>query len=649
METKRAFEVDDLFRFEYVSESKLSGNGKQAVYVLMRTDQSKNQEFSNLWLINLETQRTIQLTHGDWEDYAPAWSPDGNSIAFLSRRDGKPQIYFLSLDGGEARKITSLPQGCSGSLLWSPDGSQIVFCAGSSTPQDLSQPYRVTRAVYRVDGVGYVENFVKQIYVLDVENEKTIQLTFDEWNHTPTSWSPDGNHILHLASLNPDSISLSASIKSINLKGEVQIILSSDWGILSNAVWINNHQIAFCGVPTGNLLGTKGDLWILDIENGIPECRSASIPNGINGHFHDDLPNYWSFSAAPILPSSDGSNAIVCVQQGGEIHLVQINLFGEENIRTVASGKRFCFPFNRTDTQVLFGVSAFFDPTQLMMLNLENEKERQLTQLNQTLLNQIQFPEIKNFHFKSIDDVSVEAWLLLPQGQAPFPTVLHIHGGPHYAYGNAFHFDFLTLTGAGYAVLVVNYRGSTGYGNEFATATHADWGNLDYQDLMAGVDEAIRQGISDANRLGCCGVSGGGFLSCWIVGHTDRFKVAIPENPVTNFVSFYGTSDVGPVFTVREMGGKPHEVPETYKRCSPITYAHLCKTPTLLVVGENDHRCPPEQAEQFYATLKANGCVTEMLRLPNSSHDGASIGSFASRKIHNEILLEWMNKYLLEK
>jgi dipeptidyl aminopeptidase/acylaminoacyl peptidase len=243
--------------------------------------------------------------------------------------------------------------------------------------------------------------------------------------------------------------------------------------------------------------------------------------------------------------------------------------------------------------------------------------------------------------------VDVEGWYLKPPlGTAPYPTILYIHGGPHGAYGHIFSFDFQLLAGAGYGVLIVNHRASTGYGNDFSTAIKGDWGNLDYQDLMAGVDHAIALGLADADRLGVCGLSGGGNLSSWIVGQTDRFKAAVPENPVTNWVSFYGVSDVGVWFAVEQMGGHPHEIPDVYARCSPITYAHRCTTPTLLVQGENDYRCPAEQSEQFYTVLKANGCAVEMLRLPNSSHGGAIIGPVASRRAQNEALLDWFQRYI---
>jgi dipeptidyl aminopeptidase/acylaminoacyl peptidase len=195
-------------------------------------------------------------------------------------------------------------------------------------------------------------------------------------------------------------------------------------------------------------------------------------------------------------------------------------------------------------------------------------------------------------------------------------------------------------------VLFINPRGSTGYGDRFTTAINGDWGNLDYQDIMSGVDHVIERGIADPHHLGVTGASYGGYMTCWIVGHTDRFKAAVIESPVTDLVSLYGTSDLGAFLCTRSFGGKPHEVPEVYRRCSPITYAHKCTTPTLLIQSENDLRSPTGQSEQFYTTLKASGCVVEMLRLPNSHHGGTFRGPPIVRRAQNEALLDWMNRYL---
>jgi dipeptidyl aminopeptidase/acylaminoacyl peptidase len=298
----------------------------------------------------------------------------------------------------------------------------------------------------------------------------------------------------------------------------------------------------------------------------------------------------------------------------------------------------------------LAAVSTLTNPVDLVVANSDGSEEQQITRLNADLFAGLALPTLERLLFPGSDGVQVEGWLMKPSsGAAPYPTIMYIHGGPHSAFGHIFQFDYLMLAGAGYAVLFINQRASTGYGDAFSTAIKGDWGNLDYTDLMAGLDAAIAKGLVDGDRLGCGGLSGGGNLSCWIVGQTDRFKAAVPENPVTNWVSFYGVSDIGPVFSVDELGGKPHEIPEVYARCSPITYAHRCTTPTLLVQGEHDYRCPAEQSEQFYTVLKANGCIAEMVRLPGSSHGGSKVGAPAIRRAQNEALLGWMNKYVLGK
>jgi dipeptidyl aminopeptidase/acylaminoacyl peptidase len=241
----------------------------------------------------------------------------------------------------------------------------------------------------------------------------------------------------------------------------------------------------------------------------------------------------------------------------------------------------------------------------------------------------------------------LEGWFLEPAaGTPPYPTVLYVHGGPHAGFGHVFSGDQQLLAGAGFGVLIVNQHGSTGYGAAFATSIIGDWGNRDYLDLMAGVDHAIELGLADPDRLGVCGLSGGGNLTCWIVGHTDRFKAAVPENPVTNWLSMYGVSDLGLFFVAAEMGGRADEKAGEYLRASPITYAHRCRTPTLLVQAEGDYRCPAEQSEQFYSVLKAHGCVVEMLRMPAVGHVGSIQGPPAIRRAQNEALLDWMKRYV---
>lgn len=644
--TRRPFEIDDLFRFEFVTEACLSPDGARVVYVVQRCDVARDTEPSSLWLLDLADGQAVRLTHGDWADYGPVWRPDGRALTFLSTRAGKPQIYELPLGGGEAVRLAGLPQGCAGPLLWSPDGRHLLFHAGPPEPPDPTKPYRVTRAVHRFDGAGNVDGFIKSLQLFSTADGALRPLTTGGCNHQAVGWSADSQRLLVLASFDPTGVQHNAHLQIVDLAGQARTVLAHDWGVIFNAAWCPDGRIAFLGLPAGLKPGTKTDLFVIDTDGRNLEVRTASQTNVLAGRLHDDLPVAWSLSAPPILIEPGTNDAIVNLQEGGAAGLIAVALSGPEHVKRLAGGPRFCFPFQRVGQRLVFGVGSMGDPTQLALLDLETGAERQLTQLNRELRAAIAWPEARAFTVPGADGVPVEGWVMTPPGAGPFPTVLHIHGGPHAAYGHVFSFDFQTLVGAGFAVVFINQRGSTGYGSAFATAIHGDWGNLDYHDLMAGLDHVIALGIADPARLGCCGVSGGGYLSCWIVGQTNRFKAAAPENPVTNFVSFYGTADMGASFAVRELGGRPQEIPDVYARCSPLTYAQGVTTPTLLIIGEQDHRCPPEQAEQFYTALKANGCVVEMLRFPGSSHDGATLGSFAVRRAHNEALVAWMKRWL---
>ena len=651
---------EDLFRLQFLQGAQLSPDGKTIVYAVSYIESDKTtaapeateeKEYVTLWLLSLEAGESHQLTAGLARDTNPQWSPDGKQIAFLSTRSGKRQIYLIPVDGGEARALTSMKQGVGSGPVWSPDGKSIAFTAGpTSEPPDPKKPYRLTRHVYRFDGLGYLDTVVQDIYVIPVAGGEAKQLTRDASMNSAPRWSPDGQQILYTATMAPDSHQVMLpKLRVVNLHGDVREIVG-EWGSASAGAWTpDGKRIVFVGAPHGRPIGSKSDVWVIERQGGGPVCRSASLKCGVGGFLQPDMPALWENWFAPsILVTKDGATAYVQVQEGGTIQIYRVALTGPESWAPVIGGDRACFPLAADDKHLLFASSTLHNPVDLFIATLDGANERQLTALNTALLAKRDLPTVEHLVFPGADGAQVEGWILKPcVGKAPYPTILYMHGGPHLGFGHVFSFDFQLLTGAGYAVLVINQRGSTGYGDAFATQIRGDWGNLDYTDLMAGVDVAIAKGLADPDRLGCCGLSGGGYLSCWIVGQTDRFKAAVPENPVTNWLSFYGTSDIGPWFAVEELGGPPHEIPEVYRRCSPITYAHRCKTPTLLVQGENDYRCPAEQSEQFYAVLKASGCIVEMVRLPASPHIGSIAGSPIVRRVQNEELLNWMNTYVL--
>ena len=639
----RTIQPEDFYRYKFLQDGQLSPDGKTAAYTVSHVDTEKDEEYVTIWLLSLETGEARQFTAGLTGDSNPRWSPDGEQIAFLSARGEKPQVYLIAVDGGEARALTAMPQGVAGGPVWSPDGQRIAFTAGpAELPLDLNQPYRVTRHIYRFDGIGYVDNAVQDIYIVPVKGGERRRLTNDECHNTDPVWSPDGKEILFSTSYWPDSHRIEPALRAVNLAGEVRELVM-EWGSAQAAAWTpDGKRIVFLGNPLDVPYGTQGNLWVIDGQGGEPECRTAGLDFDVGGVLQPDMPA-MGFASPRLLVAPDGESAYVRVQVGGRIQVYRVALCGAESWEPVAEG----MPLALNDGRLLFGTGTVNDPLDLFIADVDGSNERRLTQINTGLLAGLALPTMERLSYPSSDGVKVEGWLLKPPlGQAPYPTVLYIHGGPAGGFGHIYSFDFQMLAGAGFAVLLINYRGSTGYGDEFSGAISGNLGHLEYDDLMAGVDLAIEKGLVDADRLGVCGLSYGGYLSAWIVGHTDRFKAAVPENPVINWASMYGVSDIGPS-QVDEVGGLPHEVPEVYRHASPITYAHKCTTPTLLIQGEADHRCPAEQSEQFYAVLKANDCIVEMLRLPHMPHVGSMAGSLAARRAQNEALLDWMNRYVL--
>jgi len=643
---KRPIEPADLFRLEFITNARLSPNGKQVVYGISHVDAKEEKEYSALWLLSLEDGSSRQLTAGAAMDTSPAWSPDGKTIAFLSTRSGEPQIYLISVDGGEARQMTFLEQKIGEGPAWSPDGSTLAFTATNVAEKlNPNKPYRVTRAIYRFNNVGYLDNKVQDVYVIPAKGGEPRNLTNDAWTDSDLRWSPDGQEILYQATLDPHSFDVSPELRTVDLQGCIYHITTRDWGEVGNADWSpDGKQIVFTGMQKEKLMGHKHDLWVVNRRGGTPRNRSLDFQGEVGGGLQDDIPVRLQ---SRIIISPGGEKALVQVQIGGGINAYEFTLRGEQSYQPKLEGIRAAWLLDANQEQILFAGSSWHEPINLYLADRDGKNEKKLTHLNEKLVEQWLQPEIENLHFKGADDAEVEGWIMKPTtGEPPYPTVLYIHGGPSGAFGNAFHFDFSMLSGAGYAVLFINPHGSTGYGSAFGTDLNLRWGEVDYSDQMAGIDTVIDKGIADPHRLGVCGLSYGGYMTCWMVTQTDRFKGAVSENPVSDLVSDYGVGDASVWMDLDAMGGHPHDVPENYRKASPITFAHKCTTPTLMLQGEADYRCPVPQTEQFYTSLKVNGCVVEMVRFPDSSHAASIDGAPVIRKAQNEELLRWMDRYV---
>jgi dipeptidyl aminopeptidase/acylaminoacyl peptidase len=651
----RPIAPEDLFRFRFVVAADLSPDGTRVVFAQTRIAPGEDEdadecEHTDLHLLEVENGEIRRLTFSDSTNAAPAISPDGSAVAFMSTRADKPQLWLLPLDGGEPRQLTRLDEGVGSGAVWSPDGSKIAFTAG---PQEEARkpehPYRVTRTVWRFDEIGVLDDAVQDVYVLDVADRgaEPRRLTEDRFMNSQPKWSADGQSLVYVASHDPDSYELAARLRRVDLDGTVTDLTEAD-GLVSAHAPLSDGRVAYVlDYERDTRIGTRSSLYVLDPATGARMQRGTAIPGHIEGGLQPDNPGS-RIGLGQLLLVEGKHEAVVRVQTGGEVALVRVALDGDESHAVVADGTRACASIAARGSRVLFAAFGFTEPGDLYLLDLDTGEERRLTRLNEDVLRELDLPTVVPLSFAGVDGAQVEGWFVQQEGAArPLPTLLSIHGGPHSAWGAHFSFDHLMFAGAGYGVLLVNHRASTGYGDDFATAIEGDWGNLDYADLMSGVDHAIDEGLADADRLGVFGISGGGNLTGWIIGHTDRFKAACPENPVFNWLSMYGTSDVGADFTARELGGTPYDAEAVYRRCSPITYADRCTTPTLFLQHESDYRCPAEQTEQFFTVLRVKGVPAEMLRFPNTSHSGSVRGPITHRRAQNEALLDWMNRYVL--
>jgi dipeptidyl aminopeptidase/acylaminoacyl peptidase len=639
---------EDHFQLRTLIDAKLSPDGKYVVYVVNQTEKigQKEEDVSAIYLIDLENKISRRLTSELARESSPDWSPDSKRIAFLSDRSGKSQVYTMVVDGGETVRLTSMDQGVEGSPIWSPDGMLIAFTASQTRSIQYLRPNRITRPIYKMDGTGYVEDAIQDIYVVPASGGKPQRLVHNLSVNRSLQWSPDGKEILFLVGFEQNAQNFGFELGITDLDGNNYKILKG-WGDISYATWTKDgKKIVILGIPSDRLWGMKADLWVLDRGGGELVCRTRDMPYHIADSMQPDVPTTILERMQIVI--EDNFHAFIPVHERATMKIYRVALAGVEKWVPVITGERNSLPLSYFEETLLFAASHLRNPVDLFLANKNGSKEHQITFLNSRLQAMFDLPEIETLTITAVDGELVEGWYIKPtSGKPPYPTVLCIHGGPCSGFGHIFSFDFHMLAGAGFGVLIVNERGSTGYGEKFATTIFGDLGNLDYQDLMSGVDYAVLKGLADPDRLGVYGLSAGGNLTCWIIGHTDRFKAAVAENPITNWLSLFGTSDIGIRLVPLYLKGMPYEIPDTYYRCSPIAYAHQCKTPTLLIQGEFDFRCPAEQSEQFYAVLKAIGCMVEMLRLPGASHMGSVIGSPQTRRAQNEALLDWMTRFLL--
>jgi dipeptidyl aminopeptidase/acylaminoacyl peptidase len=625
----------------YVRDADLSPDGRHVAWCAAAID--GDVERLAIRVTKVGADEPSELAFGG-RDHDAVWSPDSRRLALVSEgAGGGDRVLIVSPEDGSVETAVPVPRRVAGRPAWSPDGRFVAFATSTSAPRDTSRPYRVSRAIPWLDGLGLVDDNASDICVLDVAAAQWRPLTRDAWVNTAPAWLAGSTGILYLASSDPGDWDRSHRLRSVSLDGVVQDLARSTDFVSAGPLpgpgaraAVTSHGVG----PTGSL----GRLFVTG-PDGTLEDRSSALGLDINGSVLAEIPvpfaNYWPHLIV------DGDDALVRIQVRDRIEIHRVGLSGPLASSVVLAGERCGYPLAVAAGKLLYGSGTVTAAPDLWVRDFRTGEETRVTcteAANAAVLTKI---AVEDFLAHAPGGPDVQVKFLRAAGTAgPLPTVLLVHGGPKAAWGQAFIGDAQLLSEAGFGVLLVNPRGSRGYGADFAGANTGRWGEDDYADLMAALDIAIEAGLADADRLGVAGISYGGYMSAWIVGHTRRFKAAVIENPLTNFLSMYGTSDIGLSFVTEAMDGLPPDAIASYVRCSPIMHAHHCSTPTLIIQGEADYRTRPEQSRQLYAVLKRAGCVVEMLMLPHASHDGSIDGPVPARRAQNVALVDWMQRHL---
>ena len=673
---KRATTAEDLYHLQLITDCQISPDGKYIVYCVQRVDQEIQKRYANLWVAPTNGGRPWQFTYGDHVDGRPRWSPDGNEIAFVSNRgnnsNGKkpPQLYIIPFHGGEAKLLTQL-QGEIGPFEWSPDGKQFA-CQLRKKDQEVIEreadehkvelgvvSRHITRVFFKLDGSGYLPKERWHIWAIDTRTGHAKQLTDNEiFDELEPGWSPDGQEIVFCSNrcddpdLDPDAIDL--------------FIIPAEGGELRKVETPLGPKQKPSFSPDGKwlvYLGHKGrrqwwrntGLWIVPADGRRePRNLTGSFDFSVSNATANDLPGLL-----PLMPpvwSKDSNTIYFQVSHHGSTLLKSVTLdgsgdVGECGLQTVIGDPGVVGPctFDRDQSRLAYLHSDMTDLGQVWVQNMADGFTRKLTDVNEELLRDRDLGTIEEIWFKGAAGNDLQGWILRPpnfDAAKKYPSILQIHGGPRAQYGNFFTHEFYFLAAHGYVVHFCNPQGGLGYGEEHARAIVGKWGTADYDDLMTWADLVQQRPYIDAERKGVTGGSYGGYMTAWIIGHTNHFKAAVAQRCISNLTSYFGSSDAN--WSQQDEWGDipPWENIEHYWQQSPIKYIGNVTTPTLVIHSEQDLRCPIEQGEQVFVALKTLGVDTEMVRFPDESHDLSRGGRTDRRIVRLGHILRWFDRYL---
>lgn len=653
----RYFTGADLFNLEVATDPQISPDGRTIAYVRKSNDIMTDKARPTIWLVDVASgqQRPLEAESGSY--FSPRWSPDGTRLAYVAADNGAPQLFVRWMGSGTSARITGLPDSPD-SIAWSPDGRRIAYSMfvpdegmklGSAPPKPegakWAEPLDVISAVtYRFDGAGNFKPGYTQIFWVPADGGAPTQLTFGPTNAgAQVSWTPDSRAVLFSANLgkNWERDPQESEIYRVTLDGGAPVALTSRKGPdASPAVSPDGRLVAYVGYDDVARSNQDSKLYVMNIDGSGKRTLTANFDRSVGS------PS-WSSDSRSVYVDYDehGTHRVARVGLDGSVRDVATGLTGSGLDRPYSGGE---FSVARSGA-IAVTTGDHLHPSDVGIA--AGGGVRRLTHLNQQLQAKVLGQPQKLAVLSSYDKRPIDAWMITPpdfDASKKYPLILEIHGGPWAAYGPSFSTDDQLYAAAGYVVLYANPRGSTSYGQAFEDEIDKNYPSHDYDDLMSAVDAAIATGHVDPGNLFVTGGSGGGVLTAWIVGKTDRFRAAATQKPVIELASFALTTDFAAGFSPYWRKERPWEDPQSYWKYSPLSLVGNVKTPTLVVVGSEDYRTPVSQAEQYYTALQTRGVPTALVKVPGASHGGiASRPSQAAAKA--SAILAWFDRYRTDK
>jgi dipeptidyl aminopeptidase/acylaminoacyl peptidase len=631
--------VMDVFTLQYAGDPQISLDGKRIVYVRQFTDVMNDKRQSNLWVISADGSDNRALTNGNYSDSSPRWSPDGTRIAYISDRDGKPQIYVRWMDNGQTAELTNVENGPS-ELVWSPDGKLISFSMlVPSEPAKIANlpkapegakwadpPKAYDRLVYRFNGRGYLKSGFMQRFVVSADGGAPRQLTSgnfpfggseSSFGGGRAAWTPDGKYLIFSANLHPDYEydPLNTEIYELSLAdGTVKPLTSRKGPDNSPTVSPDGKTIAYVGFDDRYQGHQTTHLYLMNRDGSNPRVATPQLDRDVEEP-------HWAPDGSGIyfLYDDQGDTKLAFYSMDGKVKDLAAHVGSGGS--SYSGGASFTVAKNGIFT-VSYGTPS--DAGDIAVGSIADSKTRVLTAMNQQLFMQKKLGAVEEFWFESsVDKRKVEGWIVKPPDFDPakkYPLILEIHGGPFANYGDRFDTNKQIWAAKGFVVVYINPRGSTSYGEEFANLIHHAYPGDDFFDLNSGMDAVIAKGYIDPDNLFVTGGSGGGVLTCWMIDRTTRFRAAASLYPVINWYSWALTSDLPSFGTLYWFSGPPWEKSDEYVKRSVLSYVDKVTTPTLLATGEDDFRTPISEAEQYYAALKLRKVESVLVRFPGEPH-----------------------------